>query len=703
MIQTTAPTLAASAPQTAGMPASNVLGMPGADFAALLGLTSEVQNSATPEHTLHTGGVSIEGPSRISLPEVISSTQQGLVALSLQAGAAVSRPVESATRNGFDLAAPIVQGSVELPAPIAVKPGNPALPATSPVALAVAFVSADGAVGPALRLTRTAPTNGNPDGPTTPPASMPKAGPPGTDLPAPPAAFIETAVPSGGKDGKGAGKILPSHGLPPRHKPEAAIADAEPAPVPIEPSAIGQVMVAAVTAAPIVVEPLPAAPMALAIAPQPVPVANALPLRPATAVPMPGLPARMQPDAARMTAPLARDAEATSAAPVSSAASAQVRAVRFEPIEIVALDTPESTPRQAPAFVVKTTAPASAPAVSYDAPLPATVGVPIDAHVPAVATAPAPAAPVTPPFESVTLAPSTVAAVLPEPAPAAAAPSVAQAPVDRPSVAPLPARVTADHGSVAAPQQMVAASGMPTPIVRDTEGQVLPADPRAEGSMKLSGAAPAEGEARGAKAVEDEIAPITAHSAPHPSAPPMKVDAPPVSTVTAADGSSVPAPTRVDAPQDFDTLVSRLAEAREAAAPNVVRTAMAHGEFGRVSMQLDHSDGGLSVTLASRDPEFTGAVQAAAAAMAGNGSPGGDQPRQDGSAAQQNNAHSQTQAQSGPQTNTASQGQQARADASGQQSRREGGGFARPQDQQQPGTPGRNRGEQRSDGSGVYA
>lgn len=129
---------------------------------------------------------------------------------------------------------------------------------------------------------------------------------------------------------------------------------------------------------------------------------------------------------------------------------------------------------------------------------------------------------------------------------------------------------------------------------------------------------------------------------------------------------------------------------------------MAHGEFGRVSMQLDHSDGGLSVTMASRDPEFTGVVQAAAAAMASNASAGSEQPRHDGSAAQQNNA--QSQAQTGPQTNTntAGQGQQARADASGQQPRREGGSFMRQHNQQPPGSPAHGRAEQRS-GGGVYA
>jgi len=68
-----------------------------------------------------------------------------------------------------------------------------------------------------------------------------------------------------------------------------------------------------------------------------------------------------------------------------------------------------------------------------------------------------------------------------------------------------------------------------------------------------------------------------------------------------------------EAPQDFATLVSRIAEAREAAAPQMVRTALHHAEFGTVSLQFRHDEGRTSVTLASNDPGFTPAVQAAAA------------------------------------------------------------------------------------------
>jgi len=177
----------------------------------------------------------------------------------------------------------------------------------------------------------------------------------------------------------------------------------------------------------------------------------------------------------------------------------------------------------------------------------------------------------------------------------------------------------------------------------------------------------------------------------------------PLPTV-AADGSSAPAPSvAAETPHDFDTLVSRLAEAREAAAPHIVRTAFEHAEFGRVAMQLNHDDNGLSVTLASRDPEFSGAVQAAAASVA-SGSAGNnpgantDHQRQD-NPSQQQSASSQNGAQIP--TSFAGQGQgQARSDGSGQQ-RRDGSGAGRQQGEQRSDTPARSR-DDRGQG-GVYA
>ena len=66
------------------------------------------------------------------------------------------------------------------------------------------------------------------------------------------------------------------------------------------------------------------------------------------------------------------------------------------------------------------------------------------------------------------------------------------------------------------------------------------------------------------------------------------------------------------APHDFARLVARLDEAREAGGTLGVQTSLVHAQFGHVSLRLRPEEGGMSVTLASADPEFAGAVIAAA-------------------------------------------------------------------------------------------
>lgn len=80
---------------------------------------------------------------------------------------------------------------------------------------------------------------------------------------------------------------------------------------------------------------------------------------------------------------------------------------------------------------------------------------------------------------------------------------------------------------------------------------------------------------------------------------------------------------------DFATLVDRLVEARAALGGEPVRIALRHAEFGAVAMQLKPDDAGLSVTMASADPGFARAVNAAvpviaAAAQANDATPQGD-------------------------------------------------------------------------------
>lgn len=145
----------------------------------------------------------------------------------------------------------------------------------------------------------------------------------------------------------------------------------------------------------------------------------------------------------------------------------------------------------------------------------------------------------------------------------------------------------------------------------------------------------------------------------------VQAAAPPASVGNSATPQDVP-----QGPQDFATLVSRIAEAREAAGTQVVRTAFNHAQFGSVSLQFRPEGSGLSVTMASADPSFNTAVHAGvAASLAGQMSGDqGDPARSDGrqgwqpsgsnGAAQTGNGNfSQDQRQASAQTGTAAGGQ----------------------------------------------
>lgn len=334
-------------------------------------------------------------------------------------------------------------------------------------------------------------------------------------------------------------------------------------------------------------------------------------------------------------------------ASVASPPSPEVGAVRFERIEVVRAEPRPPSGAQIP------TAP--------------TTGV----SAPAVSIPPAPSDPALP-------------SAAPEPWPAIALgplkprPTVNAAPAPRPAALIEPAVATVTT-PVAAPPAATASD--------DHHPAVIPTAPRDEATE------PQPAKPRDAETAAARPLPRTAlHGAPMA---PTLTEAEPASTFAIAPASSPPT---ADAPHDFDALVNRLGEAREAAAPHLVRTAFEHAEFGRVAMQVRHEDGGLAVTLASHDPEFTGAVQAAAASMAGGSAGNPDQPRQDSPTPQQGQSQNAAQSNAGGQNP-----QQARADASGQQPRREGGSHSSGrQDQPQSGSSQRGR-EQRSGGSDVYA
>ncbi len=76
-------------------------------------------------------------------------------------------------------------------------------------------------------------------------------------------------------------------------------------------------------------------------------------------------------------------------------------------------------------------------------------------------------------------------------------------------------------------------------------------------------------------------------------------------------GTVAPTAEAMMRPQDFGQLIDRLVAAREAAVPQAASLSLAHAEFGRIDLSFARDGDGLSVALASPDPDFARAVQAA--------------------------------------------------------------------------------------------
>ena len=98
--------------------------------------------------------------------------------------------------------------------------------------------------------------------------------------------------------------------------------------------------------------------------------------------------------------------------------------------------------------------------------------------------------------------------------------------------------------------------------------------------------------------------------------PGMAQPAAAMDTSASAIGAGAATTAPAGAPHDFSTLVDRLIEARDAARPGGVDVAVNHAEFGKVSLHFRHDETGLSVSVASADPDFARAVQAAVPAPA---------------------------------------------------------------------------------------
>ena len=89
-------------------------------------------------------------------------------------------------------------------------------------------------------------------------------------------------------------------------------------------------------------------------------------------------------------------------------------------------------------------------------------------------------------------------------------------------------------------------------------------------------------------------------------------DQPQSAPQTAVQGQSA-APASAPARHDFAAMIDRLFEARDMAGAQPVAMTLRHDDFGAVSLNFRSSDNGLTVTMASADPDFARAVNAAGA------------------------------------------------------------------------------------------
>lgn len=178
---------------------------------------------------------------------------------------------------------------------------------------------------------------------------------------------------------------------------------------------------------------------------------------------------------------------------------------------------------------------------------------------------------------------------------------------------------------------------------------------------------------------------VPANEMPAPGAAMAQVPADPGLAAAAPAPALTPA---APAGHDFAAVVDRLIAARDAQSPEAIAVSVQHAEFGRVSLHFKHDEAGLSVALASADPDFAAAVQAAVppvaatteSATTGQAPDGGNAqtPARDGAGnpqsrgQQEQNGNRATLREAAPQPNPARKGEQ--PDLSGATARR--GRFA---------------------------
>lgn len=197
---------------------------------------------------------------------------------------------------------------------------------------------------------------------------------------------------------------------------------------------------------------------------------------------------------------------------------------------------------------------------------------PVDpADPPALTAPPPPALPVL-----------AVPVLLPEPGPAAA-PAPGEPAAGAPPRLPVP------------PAQP-AALPLPTAPVSIPPGAEPAANLRPETVVPVRAFEPVLADAP--LAAETALAAPQSPNAAPPSSAPITAPSPTAQSLT-------------DRPHDFTALVDRLVAAREALQPQSVTLAVRHTDFGAVQLRFQQDAGGLSVAMASADPDFARAVSAA--------------------------------------------------------------------------------------------
>lgn len=167
------------------------------------------------------------------------------------------------------------------------------------------------------------------------------------------------------------------------------------------------------------------------------------------------------------------------------------------------------------------------------------------------------------------------------------------------------------------------------PVQAPESAEPLTAEPRLALPVTVAAARPRAPGKAVAVAPADRVPPVTEPMAPATALANSAIQPLPTPSAFTPTGT-------VLHPHDFTQLIDRLVAARELVQPQGFQVSVQHSEFGPVQLRLRQEGDGLSVTMASADPDFARAVSAAPAPVlpaltaetAGQGGPRSDSQAQ---------------------------------------------------------------------------